>query len=514
MSTQPIDPLAPETLGVEQAAAAPSATIVDMATGEIVEQKTDIAELKPEERALVVLKSTQTETDLLALIERTKPLTAVTDKATREMVHRGAMDHKNARLAIQHASDAATEDAKAFTKAVSKESKRLIQLNTEEEARLFKLRDDYDDAEKARKAEEERKEKERVDAIKTKIQGIEDIPRQSMNDTAEAIAATLDDMNAFEVTFEDFAEYQDEARAVLSTALTQLAELHTAKVAQEAATAAAAAAEAKVAEAKAAAEALVEEERKAAATREAALQEQIAALQAQLAAAAPKPAAAPVEEPHSLADAYRDAKRDPDGLSLDGWRLIGKNPDGDDVFEAGGMRAVWQGAYVVKEVAHMPEGARVAEFKTMDELEPEKGQLVHGGGAVSMAALDQPRQQALNAAAAGQLEALAGVDLAAGPDVHVEHVVYTDPETIDDMFAESTRPGAIVRVPAAPLSEVAATFADVSEDMEPIVERVSIETKEYDRLLSDSMFLQCLRNAGVDNWDGYANALEEFNSVD
>lgn len=32
---------------------------------------------------------------------------------------------------------------------------------------------------------------------------------------------------------------------------------------------------------------------------------------------------------------------------------------------------------------------------------------------------------------------------------------------------------------------------------------VVIDRKEYDQLLEDSRFLQKLRAAGVDNWDGY-----------
>ena len=39
---------------------------------------------------------------------------------------------------------------------------------------------------------------------------------------------------------------------------------------------------------------------------------------------------------------------------------------------------------------------------------------------------------------------------------------------------------------------------------------VTITKMEYDKLSRDSDLLNCLRNAGVDNWDGYEFALEEF----
>ncbi len=42
---------------------------------------------------------------------------------------------------------------------------------------------------------------------------------------------------------------------------------------------------------------------------------------------------------------------------------------------------------------------------------------------------------------------------------------------------------------------------------------VTITQKEYDKLLDDSLFLSCLRNAGVDNWDGYDYAQDEYNAL-
>lgn len=39
---------------------------------------------------------------------------------------------------------------------------------------------------------------------------------------------------------------------------------------------------------------------------------------------------------------------------------------------------------------------------------------------------------------------------------------------------------------------------------------VSISLKEYSKLLDDSSLLNCLRNAGVDNWCGYEEAQEMY----
>lgn len=41
---------------------------------------------------------------------------------------------------------------------------------------------------------------------------------------------------------------------------------------------------------------------------------------------------------------------------------------------------------------------------------------------------------------------------------------------------------------------------------------VTISDKWFDELFNDSLFLNALRNNGVDNWDGYGYAQEEYTS--
>lgn len=41
---------------------------------------------------------------------------------------------------------------------------------------------------------------------------------------------------------------------------------------------------------------------------------------------------------------------------------------------------------------------------------------------------------------------------------------------------------------------------------------ITITVEEYEALLQDSAKLNCLEGAGVDNWDGYDWAMEEFYS--
>jgi hypothetical protein len=51
-------------------------------------------------------------------------------------------------------------------------------------------------------------------------------------------------------------------------------------------------------------------------------------------------------------------------------------------------------------------------------------------------------------------------------------------------------------------------------DPEKNEDTVTISQEKYDELIEDSNFLNALRAAGVDNWDGYENAqdiIKEWN---
>lgn len=43
--------------------------------------------------------------------------------------------------------------------------------------------------------------------------------------------------------------------------------------------------------------------------------------------------------------------------------------------------------------------------------------------------------------------------------------------------------------------------------------KISISEEEYETLLNDSIFLNCLQMMGVDNWDGYDEAIEQYNEI-
>lgn len=43
--------------------------------------------------------------------------------------------------------------------------------------------------------------------------------------------------------------------------------------------------------------------------------------------------------------------------------------------------------------------------------------------------------------------------------------------------------------------------------------KISISEEEYESLLNDSILLNCLQMMGVDNWDGYGDAIEQYQEI-
>lgn len=204
-----------------------------------------LATLPPAQRAVIVLGSDVAEKQLRELMALSADIKEVKDMAGREQAHRMAMNLKNARVAIEKAGKLAREDATAFSKAVIAEEKRLAAITEAEEERVFKLRDEFD-AEQARiKAEEERRERERVEGIKAKIaefRTFADEARGKSSDMARTLGIELAKNPPTEA---EFAEFLAEAQAAYNEAGQQLATLHReAKAREDEAARVAAAAEA------------------------------------------------------------------------------------------------------------------------------------------------------------------------------------------------------------------------------------------------------------------------------
>lgn len=194
---------------------------------------TAIATLPPSERAAIALGSSNTEKNLREMVVNSASILTITNKAGRDECHGAYMPLKNIRCAITNLAEEVTEDAKKFTKSVKTEAERLIAITAAEEKRLLALRDDWDAKLAAEKAERERKEAERVAAIKARIAAIRAIPAGMAGEHSSEIVAELAAFRAFEVD-ETFAEFKGEAECAVTDTIRELGALMDKALAAEA----------------------------------------------------------------------------------------------------------------------------------------------------------------------------------------------------------------------------------------------------------------------------------------
>lgn len=168
------------------------------------EQRNILVAKSPAERAIVALNSTKAETQLRDLVTKSADIVAVNSVDGREQAHRIAMTLKTTRVAIEKTGKAAREDAQAFSKAVITEENRLIAIISDEEKRVFKLRDEYD-AEQARlKEEADRLARERVSAIRAKIDAVAHLPSTLGGADSARLVEELQKLVAMQPTAEEF----------------------------------------------------------------------------------------------------------------------------------------------------------------------------------------------------------------------------------------------------------------------------------------------------------------------
>lgn len=185
--------------------------------------KTEIAILPPAARAVVVLKSEKTRAELAELVKQSAGILTVTNKDGREECHRAYMNLKNTRVAITHTVEEATEDAKAFTKAVKTEAANLILITQAEEDRLQTLRDEFDAKIEAEKAAKIAAERARVERIEKMIDQLRNYPLMVLAEDpavpSAALKAAIDEFDGWEPHVDDYAEYAPEAAKVIAESL-------------------------------------------------------------------------------------------------------------------------------------------------------------------------------------------------------------------------------------------------------------------------------------------------------
>ncbi|PLY41680.1 hypothetical protein CSZ94_14305 [Janthinobacterium sp. ROICE36] len=196
-----------------------------------------IATLPPAARAALALSSTKTETALRELIKASASIVTVTNKAGREECHTAYMKLKNSRVAVGHTAADATEDAKKFTAAVKTEAARLVEIISAEETRLQLLRDGFDAIEEKRKADELAAEMDRIAAIASALQGIRERGTDAafIDKTAAATQASIDNLEAMQITDTIYQERLAEAVELKAATLAQMLDILAVRVAAEAA---------------------------------------------------------------------------------------------------------------------------------------------------------------------------------------------------------------------------------------------------------------------------------------
>lgn len=173
------------------------------------------------------------EAELRELAERTKTITAITNKDGYTQVHNGRMALKNQRIEIQNAGKAAREDATAYSKAVIAVEKRAIGIISPEEDRLEALQGAYDAAIEAEKEAQIQAELARMAAIDARIEIIRNWPAQYSGKPSSLVEQQVRVANDYVI--DDFFEEKAQiAQAALETARLALAGILAERKAHEA----------------------------------------------------------------------------------------------------------------------------------------------------------------------------------------------------------------------------------------------------------------------------------------
>jgi len=183
-------------------------------------------------RAALALSSEQTRKDLKELVAKSANIVEVKNAAGRDECHGAAMALVRARTTITKTGKAAREDAAAFQKAVIAEEKSLIAITEGEETRLLALRDAWDAARAAEKAEAERIERLRIEQIHLRIADIREAGNLALQcRTAGAVMVLIEKLAG--ATLDGFDEFTEEAEKVRHGTLARMREIHATKLAEE-----------------------------------------------------------------------------------------------------------------------------------------------------------------------------------------------------------------------------------------------------------------------------------------
>lgn len=197
----------------------------------VVEER-PTTELTVTARAALALSSEQTRKDLKELVAKSVNVKEVKNTAGREEAHSYAMALVKARTTITKTGKAAREDAKAFQSAVIAEEKSLIAITEGEETRLLALRDAWDAARAAEKAEAERIERARIEQIHLRIADIREAGNLALQcRTSAMVESLIEKMTGQQL--DGFDEFTEEAHNTRTATLARMKEISDIKFTEE-----------------------------------------------------------------------------------------------------------------------------------------------------------------------------------------------------------------------------------------------------------------------------------------
>lgn len=186
------------------------------------------------ERASKALSKAEVEAEIKALVAQSKDIVAVTDSASREVCHASLMVLKNMRVQTQTAAKEGRDEAVKYSKAVIAIEKELVGLIEPEEARLAKIRDDWDAIKEREKQARIDAELARVAEIQRRIDGIRAWPVHASSQPSMLVGQMLAQAAGYVIEREVFAEFSDTASEVLLVSRAALAGILAQRKAHEA----------------------------------------------------------------------------------------------------------------------------------------------------------------------------------------------------------------------------------------------------------------------------------------
>jgi len=177
------------------------------------------------QRAAVALRNTAQRAQLSRLVKKSAAIQVIKNKDGRDECHSAMMVLVKTRTGINSAVEDATEDAKAFVKAVKAEAVARVAIIQPEETRLRGLRDGWDEEQERIKQAAIAAELARTEAIAASIAEIKDIPRRLTGKPSGEIQSAMNALSERPIGEDEFQESTPQAMVAKDDALQALQEM-------------------------------------------------------------------------------------------------------------------------------------------------------------------------------------------------------------------------------------------------------------------------------------------------